>query len=97
MQRDYFADDAQETEEEVKRPGLMNLEGRRSGQWTMIKKLPGSKYLCKCDCGVTASKRIYEVLRNQGNGCAVCSKKVVRKMISELYAPSEGRTLWGNQ
>lgn len=64
---------------------MENLEGKRFGLWTVIKRTQSGNCLCKCDCGTGKEVKIYNLKSGKSTSCG-CARKndLVGKKIGKL-------------
>lgn len=64
---------------------MENLEGKRFGLWTVIKRTQSGNCLCKCDCGTRKEVKIYNLKSGKSTSCG-CARKndLVGKKIGKL-------------
>ena len=62
------------------RIGRENLTGQQFGRWTVIgtaaEKGPGWKWLCRCECGTTALRSAYSLIRGHSRSCGCYRNEV---------------------
>lgn len=78
MARDYFGDMDEIQEEEFKSapPRFSNYEGQKYGEWTVVKRITSTDYICRCSCGFQAERKLYSI-QTKSTRCINCYRKSV--------------------
>lgn len=92
-EKDYFGEIDTTPDEYIGYRGTKDISGQRFNKWLVVRRLNYTQYLCKCDCGYEAVRRIIDIAKQESKQCKHCRKIEMTKKESSPDSSSDNKVV----